>query len=520
MLQCTVKVLDTEGNIRDYVSRIELVLVVDCNTHLPLRKKEIWRWMKSMVKSLLLLALATATPVLTQAQISNFQHIIIIDQENRSPDNLFQGLCGPTRRECPSPYNLQNYGINNKGRKVQLVQVPLGSLNDPDHTHHGFMAMCDLDTTTNQCKMDGLSSGNCGQGRCSFEYVNPADVAPYVTMAQEYGWANFMFQTNQGPSPPAHAIIFGGTAAPSASDDSNAIFVAEWQHVEGCLTPLNAVYKIISPQTAPLESDLINNPLGTVCFTTDTMATLLDKHDPQLSWKYYTPGANSIWTGPNWIRDLCQPNSNYTKCTGEEWKNNVDVLPKDVLTDIGACNLRNVVWVIPAGQNSDHPGKTSGNTGGPSWVSSIVNKIGQSPCTDTVNDKTLTYWQDTAIFITWDDWGGWYDHEPPTLLSVPQQGQGDYQYGFRVPLVVVSAYTPRKYIDNLRYDFGSILRFIEHNFGIPEGALNFADRRAANDLTSFFNLNMSPRTFNVIPAPLGEKFFLNDKRPMEPPDTE
>jgi phospholipase C len=189
------------------------------------------------------------------------------------------------------------------------------------------------------------------------------------------------------------------------------------------------------------------------------------------------------------------------------------------LTDIGACKLRNVIWVIPTGQNSDHPGP-NGNTGGPSWVASIVNKIGQSPCTDKVNGKTLTYWQDTAIFITWDDWGGWYDHEPPTLLSVPQQGQGDYQYGFRVPLVVVSAYTPQGYIDNLRYDFGSILRFVEQNFGIPEGALNFADQRATNDLTSFFNLNTSPRTFNVIPAPRGEEFFLYDKRPMEPPDTD
>jgi phospholipase C len=81
-----------------------------------------------------------------------------------------------------------------------------------------------------------------------------------------------------------------------------------------------------------------------------------------------------------------------------------------------------------------------------------------------------------------------------------------FLHRFRVPLVVVSAYTPQGYLDNLRYDFGSILRFVEHNFGIPEGALNCADQRATNDLTSFFNLNMSPRTFNVIRAPLGEEF--------------
>ena len=101
-----------------------------------------------------------------------------------------------------------------------------------------------------------------------------------------------------------------------------------------------------------------------------------------------------------------------------------------------------------------------------------------------------------------------------------QQGQGDYQYGFRVPLVVISAYTSQGYVNNARHDFGSILRFVEHNFGIPEGALNFADQRATTDLTEFFNLSHSPRTFNVIPAPLGEKFFLNDRRPMEPPDTD
>jgi len=259
--------------------------------------------------------------------------------------------------------------------------------------------------------------------------------------------------------------------------------------------------------------------MGTGCSASSTMATLLDQHRPGLTWKYYSPGANSIWTAPNLFHDTCQPNGNFSKCTGFDWKKNVDLVPEDVLADIGACNLRNVIWVIPRGQNSDHPGP-NGNTGGPSWVSAIVNKIGQSSCTDNVNGNPLTYWQDTAIVVTWDDWGGFYDHEPPTLLSVPQQGQGDYQYGFRVPLLVISAYTPPAYVDNGRYDFGSILRFVQQNFGIPEGALGFADQRATTDLTSFFNLKLGPRRFNPTKAPLGEEFFLHDKRPMEPPDTD
>src|SRR5438445_13306861 len=96
---------------------------------------------------------------------------------------------------------------------------------------------------------------------------------------------------------------------------------------------------------------------------------------------------------------------------------------------------------------------------------------------------TSGYWKDTAIFLTWDDWGGWYDHEPPTFLASPE---GDYQYGFRVPLIVISAYTPAGYVDNGRHDFGSILRFIEATFGVSEGMLDFADARASDDLMGFF----------------------------------
>ena len=73
-----------------------------------------------------------------QAQISNFQHVVIIYQENRTPDNLFQGLCGSGRSMCPSPYDLQNFGIDNKGQKIQLTQVPLGSPNDPGHGSSGL----------------------------------------------------------------------------------------------------------------------------------------------------------------------------------------------------------------------------------------------------------------------------------------------------------------------------------------------------------------------------------------------
>ena len=90
--------------------------------------------MKSIAKAFLLLALAATGPVLIQAQISNFQHIVIIFQENRTPDNLFQGLCEQKRSQCLTPYHVRNYGIDNICHKVQLTKVPLGSSYDPDRS--------------------------------------------------------------------------------------------------------------------------------------------------------------------------------------------------------------------------------------------------------------------------------------------------------------------------------------------------------------------------------------------------
>lgn len=252
--------------------------------------------MKFAAKIVLLAAMGSA---LASAQISSFVHVVVVVQENRTPDNLFQGLCIPpygNNNACgtgSNQYDIQSFGVDRKGANVALNQVPLSNGFDPSHAHSGFEQMCHASAQSYQCNMDGLSKVNCPL-RCSFEYVKPTDVQPYLTLAQQYGWANSMFQTNQGPSAPAHQFLFGGTSAPSAQDDLNATFVAENPNGKGCVAPLNAVYKLISPQTAPHEFNLINNPLGTVCFSRQTMATLLE--NAGLDWKYYTPGANTIWT--------------------------------------------------------------------------------------------------------------------------------------------------------------------------------------------------------------------------------
>jgi phospholipase C len=489
--------------------------------------------MRAVSYAAILFLSVLAGSVFVYGQISSFQHVVLIVQENRTPDNLFQGLCLPpygAASECgtgQNQYDIQSYGFYGEGKKIALSPVPLGNTFDPVHAHSAFELMCNPNTTTRfPCTQNTrLSTTGC-PANCSFEYVDPTTtptIYPYLYIAQNYGWANRMFQTNQGPSAPAHQFLFGGTSAPSATDDAQAVFVSENHSGLGCLAVLNSKYHLIDPAHAPFEFDLLNNPLGTMCFSRDTMATLLE--NTQHTWRYYTVGtpqahmSDNIWTAPNWIQEICQPNSTFTKCTGTDWINNVDLNPADVLIDLKNCNLKNMVWVIPSGLNSDHPdgGLGGPNDGGPAWVANVINGVSNSPCKDTINGVAVPYWEDTAIIVTWDDWGGFYDHVLPPFLSEPSQGQGDYQLGFRVPLLFVSAYTKHTIDSANQYDFGSILRFAEFNFSIKEGALGFADARSTTDLSAFYSFRRAPMKFQV-PTNVPAEFFLNDQRPLTPPD--
>ena len=112
------------------------------------------------------------------------------------------------------------------------------------------------------------------------------------------------------------------------------------------------------------------------------------------------------------------------------------------------------------------PGMEAG--GGPAWVASVVNAIGESP-----------YWRSTAIFIMWDDWGGWFDPVAPVYE--------DYDgLGFRVPLIIVSPYAKKGYVTHVQYETASVLRFIEDNFGL--GRLAASDARANDPAGDAFRL--------------------------------
>src|SRR5450631_346852 len=448
---------------------------------------------------------STASASITVAGASGkIVHVVVIFQENRSTDNLFQDPVLISRGA-----DIAQSGTDSTGHTIPLKKVRLAVDYDLGHAHGAFNKMCDLNSA-GQCKMDGanLITVHCEPGALDcpapdlmFGYVDPADVQPYFALAEQYTFADRMFQTNQGPSFPAHQFIISGTSAPSAGSN---LFASENPFATGtpnagCYAFPGTTVKLIDP--AGSED---SNPTIFPCFEHQTLTDLLEKKGN--TWRYYTPSSPAIWTAPEAIQHICGPNvppPNATACVGADWTNNVILNQTQILSDISSNQLKDVNWVIPNGQSSDHAGTNDGT--GPAWVASVVNAIGNSP-----------YWANTAIFITWDDWGGWYDHVPPpqVLVNCAQWGCG-YVYGFRVPLIVVSPYVKAQHISHVQHDFGSILKFIETTFSLP--SLGTADV-AADDLSDCFDFNQTPLVFKTIAAPFDAQYFLNDRTPPLDPD--
>jgi phospholipase C len=428
------------------------------------------------------------------------KHVVIIFQENRTPDNLFHDPVLIQRGA-----DIASSGTNSLGQKIPLIPTPLRTEYDLGHSHQAFESMYD------DGKMDGADkvvigcpkhpATPCPPPNPAFRYVQASDVEPYFQLAEQYTFTDRMFQTNQGPSFSAHQFIISGTSAPTATSHS---FVAELPvgpnafYDSGCTSPPAEYVFLINPAGRELQKIY-------PCLEHPTLTDELNLH--RISWRYYTPSAGIIWTAPNAIEHMCGPNNpppNATSCVGPDWVNNVVLDETRIFSDIAGRHLPQVSWVIPNGYNSDHASLNTG--GGPSWVAAVVNMIGNSQ-----------YWADTAIIITWDDWGGWYDHVPPFKMVNDGVSWGSgYVYGFRVPLIVVSPYARPQYISHEIYDFGSILKFVETVFGLP--SLGYADSYAPDNLSDCFNFAQGPLKFITIQAPLKAQDFVSDKRPKTPPD--
>ncbi|MBV9102480.1 MAG: hypothetical protein JO060_02760, partial [Candidatus Eremiobacteraeota bacterium] len=220
----------------------------------------------------------------------------------------------------------------------------------------------------------------------------------------------------------------------------------------------------------------------------------MDEHG--VSWRYYAPAIDSvgnIWSAFDAIRHIR---------FGPDWGNVISPETR-VLTDIANNDLPSVTWVVPTAQNSDHPfpRKKSevdiavSEQHGPEWVASIVNAIGESDL-----------WDSTAVFVVWDDWGGWFDHVSPPQLD--RMGLGP-----RVPFIVISPYAKKRYVSHVQHEFGSILKFTEDAFSLPR--LGTTDVRA-DALRDCFDFSLAPATFVPVPSQLTAGYFLRSRSTQRP----
>ena len=414
-----------------------------------------------------------------RASSGKIQHIVVIVQENRSFNNLFYGFPGA---------KTATYGFDSNNQQIALKPVGFEMTWDLEHAADGFLKACNGTGSIpgTNCRMNGfdreiVGCGGSGEPPCpikhpQYAYVPHTETKPYFDMAKRYVLADEMFASNfDASSFVSHLFIIAGQGESAINYPTGL-----W----GCPGGPSDEVGIVSQQRKfPVGNEV-------PCWDPPTLADELDT--AHLTWAFYAPPishGDGIWSTYQAINHIYN---------GQDWKQDVFSPSTQFLTDVSNGHLRNVSWVTPTYTNSDHPGSASKT--GPSWVASLVNAVGQSQ-----------YWDSTAIFIFWDDYGGWYDSEPPAYV--------DYDgLGMRLPLLIVSPYAYKGKVSHVHYEHGSILRFIEDQFGLPR--LAASDTRAASPESDGFNFSQPPRKFVVIPAPLDKKYFMNQPIDYRPADSE
>lgn len=422
------------------------------------------------------------------------KHVVLIVQENRSFDNLFgtfPGVDGAT-----SGYYLKKSNGKYVKTKVTLKEQPLAGGFDINHASSAYNYACDGKNTypKTHCDMDGFNLEGIGGGQPAgtypYQYVNPNDIGPYWTIARQYAIADHVFQTQGSGSFTAHQDLFaGGTALNSTQ--SLIDYPSTWVNW-GCKDPPSTTTSLITTSGKYLH---FQGPWPCLTYPTPTMRDLLDAKG--VTWKYYAPtypdsnDEGALWNAPAALTDIYN---------GPEWKTNVSMPETNIFNDVTQGTLPAVSWVVPDQNDSDHPGGKGAPDNGPQWVASVVNAIGQS-----------AYWKTTAIVVVWDDWGGYYDHVAPPFFD----NAGGL--GFRVPLLLVSPYVPKGEITHTQFEFGSILKFVEDNFGL--GSMGTTDARAKS-IVKMFRFSQKRRTFSKIPSSLDVRYFRTRPPSNAPVDSE
>ena len=408
----------------------------------------------------------TALQQLDETGAGRIKHIVYVVQENRSFDNLFHGY----------PHaNTVDYGFTTTGKKVALQPVSLKANYTIDHSIVAMIEACNGTGSLagTQCRMNGFNKELTYNGPHrikypQYVYVPYSDAKPYFDMAHEGVLADDMFQSQLDESFAAHQYIIAAQAAWSVD-----LPYSYW----GCQGGPDDKVPTVSPQRGYGKYEV-------ACFDYTTLGDELDRAN--LTWRFYasnygtiSSGMGGTWSsyqavkhiyyGPDWKKDVISPNWRFIK-------------------DVQDGHLANFTWVTPVCRDSDHVDCAGGY--GPSWVAALVNAVGHSK-----------FWDSTAIFIQWDDWGGLYDHVAP-----PPPYYRD-SLGFRVPLIIMSPYAKHDYVSHVQYETASVLRFAEDLWGLDR--LADADRRSNSPARDCFDFQQKPRAYVDIHAPLPPKYFMH-----------
>ena len=398
------------------------------------------------------------------------QHVVIIVQENRSFNNLFYGF--------PHAKTVK-YGYNTSGQKITLQPIGLETGWDVEHQLGGFLAACNGTGSYpgTDCQMNGFDNESWGCRSCAnapYSYVPHSETKPYFYLGKHYVLADEMFASNLDASSfISHQYIIAGQASSAVNFPNSA-----W----GC--PGGS-----SDHIPTITQERTYGSAIPMCWNNNTLGAEMDTAG--LSWAYYASsvdGDGGIWSAYQNIKPIY---------TGSDWSKDIISPQTDFFTDVSNGKLRDLTWITPTCANSDHAGCSSKT--GPSWVASLVNAIGESQ-----------YWDNTAIFIMWDDYGGWFDPVAPQKL--------DYDgLGMRIPLLIVSAYAKNGKVSHTHYEHGSILKFAEETFGLAPLAASDTRATAPDDA---FDFNAPPRKFETVPAEHGIDFFMHQAPDHRIPDAE
>jgi len=432
---------------------------------------------------------AHATPA---EGIHNIKHVVMIMQENRSFDHYFgtyPGANGIPAGTCvPDPLNGGCVRPFHSSNETELggphgVAAEAGDINGG--AMDGFVAEAEsgmkCTTTDPRCGACASSSASkiaAAVGSCPvMGYHDAREIPNYWKYAENFVLQDNMFQSAASWSLPEHLFMVSGWSARCPKDDPNGL---------DCTNTLEPAFPNIFQEMAARPT-----------YAWTDLTYLMNK--AHVSWRYYVAEGSE----PDCQSDesiVCAPVRQAPKTPGI-WNPLADFtdVQKDgqlgniqsqnglysSLHESPSCGLPNVSWVAPSRAVSEHP--PSSISAGQTYVTTMINSIMRSPC-----------WGSTAIFLSWDDFGGFYDHVTPP--QVDENG-----YGLRVPGIVISPYARTGYVDHQQLSHDAYLKFIEDVFlngsrlnpatdGRPDARPNVREAEPAlGSLANDFNFNQAPR---------------------------